>query len=73
MFLQGSDHLTVTWKVAEGIYQHIDVREEGKENAFSLGEWEQHYCFTLNFVCKSSPFITKRFVDIKNKLIRMDF
>ncbi|RVE50918.1 hypothetical protein evm_004485 [Chilo suppressalis] len=34
---KGSDHLTVTWKVAEGIYQHIDVREEGKENAFSLG------------------------------------
>lgn len=32
------DHLTVTWKVAEDIYQHIDVREEGKENAFSLGQ-----------------------------------
>jgi transcription elongation factor SPT6 len=28
----------VTWKVADGIYQHIDVREEGKENAFSLGQ-----------------------------------
>lgn len=37
VFSQGSDHLTVTWKVADGIYQHIDVREEGKENAFSLG------------------------------------
>ncbi|XP_054274705.1 transcription elongation factor SPT6-like isoform X1 [Macrosteles quadrilineatus] len=34
---KGADHLTVTWKVADGIYQHIDVREEGKENAFSLG------------------------------------
>ncbi|XP_031559934.1 transcription elongation factor SPT6-like [Actinia tenebrosa] len=34
---KGSDHLTVTWKVEQGIYQHIDVREEGKENAFSLG------------------------------------
>ncbi|CAB3227159.1 unnamed protein product [Arctia plantaginis] len=34
---KGSDHLTVTWKVADNIYQHIDVREEGKENAFSLG------------------------------------
>ncbi|CAK1551238.1 unnamed protein product [Leptosia nina] len=34
---KGSDHLTVTWKVADGICQHIDVREEGKENAFSLG------------------------------------
>ena len=35
---QGSDHLTVTWKVCEGILQHIDVTEEGKENAFSLGK-----------------------------------
>lgn len=34
---KGPDHLTVTWKVTENIYQHIDVREEGKENAFSLG------------------------------------
>lgn len=25
------------WQVADGIYQHVDVREEGKENAFSLG------------------------------------
>lgn len=23
--------------MADGIYQHVDVREEGKENAFSLG------------------------------------
>jgi 3-dehydroquinate synthetase len=34
---KGENHLTVTWKVADSIYQHIDVREEGKENAFSLG------------------------------------
>ncbi|XP_015435496.1 PREDICTED: transcription elongation factor SPT6-like [Dufourea novaeangliae] len=34
---KGSDHLTVTWKVTEKIYQHIDIREEGKENTFSLG------------------------------------
>ncbi|KFM65277.1 Transcription elongation factor SPT6, partial [Stegodyphus mimosarum] len=34
---KGSNHLTVTWKVADGINQHIDVREEGKENEFSLG------------------------------------
>ena len=37
LFSQGADHLTVTWKVDEGVYQHVDVREEGKENAFSLG------------------------------------
>lgn len=35
---KGADHLTCTWKVAPDIYQHIDVREEGKENAFSLGQ-----------------------------------
>ena len=34
---KGENHLTVTWKVSDGIYQHMDVREEGKENAFSLG------------------------------------
>ena len=27
----------MTWKTAEEVLQHIDVREEGKENAFSLG------------------------------------
>ena len=35
--LQGSDHLTCTWKVSGDILQHIDIREEGKENTFSLG------------------------------------
>lgn len=35
---KGADHLTITWKVADGIYQHIDIREEGKVNAFSLGK-----------------------------------
>lgn len=35
---KGTDHLTVTWKVTTDIYQHIDVREEGKENSFSLGQ-----------------------------------
>ncbi|PVD31669.1 hypothetical protein C0Q70_07087 [Pomacea canaliculata] len=35
---KGADHLTVTWKVCDGILQHIDVKEEKKENAFSLGK-----------------------------------
>ncbi|KAL3272900.1 hypothetical protein HHI36_014360 [Cryptolaemus montrouzieri] len=35
---KGADHLTITWKVTDGIYQHIDVKEEGKANAFSLGK-----------------------------------
>ena len=28
----------MTWKVADGILQHIDIIEQGKENAFSLGK-----------------------------------
>ncbi|KAH0952476.1 hypothetical protein HN011_000116 [Eciton burchellii] len=35
---KGADHLTVTWKVTDDILQHIDIREERKENAFSLGQ-----------------------------------
>ncbi|XP_064612097.1 transcription elongation factor SPT6-like [Liolophura sinensis] len=35
---KGSDHLTVTWKVTDNVLQHIDVKEEKKENAFSLGQ-----------------------------------
>ena len=34
---KGLDHLAVTWKVSDGIYQHIDVLELDKENEFSLG------------------------------------
>ncbi|KAK1749981.1 Oxysterol-binding protein-domain-containing protein [Echria macrotheca] len=35
---KGNDHLAVTWKVADGIYQHIDVLELQKENEFSVGK-----------------------------------
>lgn len=38
IFYAGSEHLTASWKVGEGICAHIDVREEEKENAFSLGK-----------------------------------
>jgi transcription elongation factor SPT6 len=34
---KGNDHLAVTWKVADGVYQHIDVVELDKENEFSVG------------------------------------
>lgn len=34
---RGQDHLAVTWKVAQGVYQHIDVLELDKENEFSVG------------------------------------
>lgn len=36
--IQGSDHLTVTWKVTDNIYQHVDIVEKNKKNAFSLGQ-----------------------------------
>ena len=32
------DHLNVTWKVTDGIHQHLDVLEKNKVNAFSLGQ-----------------------------------
>ena len=35
---KGQDHITATWKVYDNIYHHIDIREEGKTNAFSLGQ-----------------------------------
>lgn len=35
---KGNDHLAVTWKVADGIYQHIDVLELQKESEFSVGK-----------------------------------
>ncbi|KAI9813582.1 MAG: Transcription elongation factor spt6 [Pycnora praestabilis] len=35
---KGFDHLAVTWKVSDAIYQHIDVLELDKENEFSVGK-----------------------------------
>jgi len=34
---QSNENLTLTWKVDEDIYQHVDVKEEDKPNEFSLG------------------------------------
>ncbi len=35
---KGLDHLAVTWKVSDNVYQHIDVLELDKENEFSVGK-----------------------------------
>lgn len=35
---KGLDHLAVTWKVADGVYQHIDVLELDKDNEFAVGK-----------------------------------
>uniref|UniRef100_A0AAR2LXK0 Transcription elongation factor spt6 n=1 Tax=Pygocentrus nattereri TaxID=42514 RepID=A0AAR2LXK0_PYGNA len=55
---KGENHLTVTWKVADGIYQHVDIREEGKENAFSLG----HTLWINNEEFEDLDEITARYV-----------
>lgn len=34
---KGNDHLAVTWKVDDDVYQHIDVQEIDKPNEYSLG------------------------------------
>ncbi len=35
---KGNDHLTVTWKVDKLCFQHVDILEEKKLNAFSIGK-----------------------------------
>jgi transcription elongation factor SPT6 len=35
---KGLDHLAITWKVAENIFQHIDVLEMDKETPYTLGK-----------------------------------
>lgn len=34
---KGNDHLAITWKVYDGVFQHIDVQELDKENEYELG------------------------------------
>lgn len=34
---KGLDHLAVTWKISDNVFQHIDVLELDKENEFSVG------------------------------------
>ncbi|KAJ2440449.1 Transcription elongation factor spt6, partial [Coemansia sp. RSA 2424] len=34
---RGTDHIAITWKVAEGLFQHIDVQERDKPNDAALG------------------------------------
>ena len=35
---KGHDHLAVTWKIHDNLYQHVDVLELDKENEFSVGK-----------------------------------
>lgn len=35
---KGNNKLTISWKIAEGIHDHVEVVEQDKENVFSLGQ-----------------------------------
>jgi transcription elongation factor SPT6 len=35
---KGNNHISITWRVYEGIYQHLDVLELQKENEWTLGK-----------------------------------
>ncbi|KAL5034776.1 Transcription elongation factor spt6 [Batrachochytrium dendrobatidis] len=35
---RGNDHISITWKVDDGLYQHVDVLELEKENEWALGK-----------------------------------
>ncbi|KAJ1944174.1 Transcription elongation factor spt6, partial [Linderina pennispora] len=34
---RGVDHIAITWKVGDGLFQHVDVQERGKANDAALG------------------------------------
>jgi transcription elongation factor SPT6 len=55
---QGQNFLTVSWKVTDGIYQHVTIREEGKANAFSLG----HQLFIENETYEDLDEIIARYI-----------
>ena len=35
---KGPNHLAITWKVADGVFQHIDVEEQQKPNEYTIGQ-----------------------------------
>ncbi|KAJ3244632.1 Transcription elongation factor spt6 [Chytriomyces hyalinus] len=35
---KGNDHICITWKVDEGVFQHIDILETNKDNEWTLGK-----------------------------------
>lgn len=55
---QGPDFLTVSWKITDGINQHVSIREEGKDNPFSLG----HQLFIDNETYEDLDEIIARYI-----------
>lgn len=35
---QGVDQLVVSWKVADNLYQHVEIKEFKKDNEYTLGK-----------------------------------
>lgn len=61
----GSDHLTLTWKMMDGVYRHFDVEEKNKPSEARIGQ---------TLVIKDEPYenideMIARFVDPMNELV----
>lgn len=61
----GSDHLTLTWKMMDGVYRHFDVEEKNKPSEARIGQ---------TLVIKEEPYenideMIARFVDPMNELV----
>lgn len=61
----GSAHLTLTWKMLDGVYRHFDILEKNKPSEARLGE---------QLVIKEEPYgsideLIARFVDPMNALV----
>ncbi|ORX55479.1 transcription elongation factor Spt6 [Piromyces finnis] len=35
---KGNDHLAITWKIDDNVYQHLDIQEQGKDGEFKIGK-----------------------------------
>lgn len=61
----GSDHLTLTWKMMDGVYRHFDIEEKNKPSEARIGQ---------TLVVKEEPYenideLIARFVDPMNELV----
>ncbi|TDH65720.1 hypothetical protein CCR75_000678 [Bremia lactucae] len=62
---QGSDHLTLTWKMLDGVYRHFDIQEKDKPSEARIGQMliikEEKY--------ENIDELIARFVDPMNSLV----
>lgn len=61
---KGTDHLTLTWKVYDGVLQHFDILEKNKDNDFSLG----HQLIINSEVFEDLDEIIARFITPMSRL-----